>query len=343
MSGGPGKSRKSRLSGVWSFFTKKTFDFKHSLADHDRQFANTLANRVVSARRQALPAPPPATRNQTEDAISRLAIGVSAGASDPFTAAVEGIRAEASIFSTTSAVRFEPPETLQRLAKHEAEDAPESMSSSQNTGGGQSPKESMTKTTTTATTRKRRRVTGADKAALSSILGWRLDGSGTGFGGISSFLKHQCITVLYYSPAQMYDAIDAKLSATRPASPFIGSPTATLTGVAAHLPKLAQWRTYRYYDEKESTLGQWIVESSEEAEISMHQRHSLEDTEPVEYTWMHLNWKLTARLEAYYSMNSDSVQVEGALDHDLDEIMVHMSCNVCNRETKKIKLNPGAW
>lgn len=367
----PAKQRKSRIASVWSFLTRATYDFRHPPTTSRGQYVGALGPGLAAIHRDRLrPAILPATRNETENAITRLAIGVGgSGPSDPFTTAVKGIRAESSVFSTSYSVRFDPPETLIRLAKTEFDDT-DSMSSSQNNGTASTslypPELRMTNSTASGTTasnpmgRKRRRVTGADKAALSSILGWRPDGTGAGFGGVSSFLKHQCITVLYSSPAQTTEAINSKLAGnTRPTSPYpsgtsstaAANGTATLAAVNAHVhgitpPRLAQWKTYRYYDEKEPTLGQWITEASDEADIAAHQNPIHDTAAPIEHTWMHLNWKLTAKLEHQYSMNSDSLQVEmeGALEQDFDdEITVHVSCSVCGKETKKRNLTPGAW
>jgi hypothetical protein len=352
LSGEVAKTRKSRFSGVWAFLTKKAFSTRQPAEQNDRQITNALANGISHMNREA-PLPPPTTRAETEDVISRLAIGVINGPSDPFTAALKAIQAETSIFSTSHSVRFRPPDTLARLASDEL-DAP-SMTSSQNTGGtagtSHSSNDRTSATTITAKTpRKRRRVTGADKAALSSILGWRPDGSGSGFGGTSSFLKHQCITVLYFSPAHVEIPMEARLPAGRPTSPFAGTTTTSAAGAVVDRNGYgpnpfthALWITYRYYDEREPTLGQWIVEASEEAEIATYQQIAIENAGPLEHTWMHLNLKLTARIEIRHSMNNESVQVEGVLEHDPEEITLRNSCSVCGKVTSTRVLEPGAW
>jgi len=346
-----GKSRKSRFSAVWSFLTKKTFGVRQSLEQYDRQMADALVNGLRHVKHEALP-PPTMTKAETEDAISRLAIGVSSGPSDPFTTALKAIQAESSIFSTSHSVRFEPPDTLIRLASDEAEGP--SMTSSQNTssaaGGSRSSGDNRTiTTTTTTTTRKRRRVTGADKAALSSILGWRLDSSGSGFGGTSTFLKHQCITVLYSSSVRMGNPIEAKPPAgtltPRPgnATPSTAGPAGGRNAPGSSLPSSSHWMTYRYYDEKEPTLGQWIVETSEEAEIMTQQQNLVEDITPLEHIWVHLNRKLTARIEVHSAVHNESDEAEGAAEHDPDEIAVWNSCGVCGKTTPTRVLEPGAW
>lgn len=341
------KTRKSRFSGVWSFLTKRAFSTRESPERYDHQITNALSNGLRHMKREALP-PPPTTKAETEDAISRLAIGVSNGPSDPFTAALNAIQAESSIFSTSHSVRFDPPDTLVRLANDEAWS---SMADTSGTTGASraSDDRNLVTTTTTTTPRKRRRVTGADKAALSSILGWRPDGGGSGFGGTLGFLKHQCITLLYSSTARVENLMEAKLSAGRPISPHPGinatSATGTVSDRNGHIPSPythTSWISYRYYDEREPTLGQWLAEAGEEAETVTCQLTAAESVGPLEHTWMHLNLKLTARIEVHHTMNTEGIQAK-TLDHDFEEITVLNSCIVCGKATPTRVLEPGAW
>lgn len=344
------KIRKSRFSAVWSFLTKKTFNIRQSFEQYEHT-TNVLANGPRHMKHEALP-PPPMTKAETEDAISRLAIGVSDGVSDPFTAALRAIEAESSIFSTSHSVRFDPPNTLIRLTRDEVEEPP--MTSSQNTsstgeGSHSSGNRTFRTTTTTTTARKRRRVTGADKAALSSILGWRPDGSGSGFGGTSTFLKHQCITVLYSSTVHTENSHEMKLPSGRATSPHPINDTPSVAGTAGgknghgSKPSPGHWTTYRYYDEREPSLGQWIVETSEEAEIVRHQQNVTDDVRPLEHTWLHLNRKLTAQIEIQYPMNDESVQLEESIEQDFEDITVRNSCSVCGKVTPSVVLEPRAW
>ncbi|KAF8309057.1 hypothetical protein DL93DRAFT_2086239 [Clavulina sp. PMI_390] len=420
----------------------------------------------------------PLTRKQTEDTITRLAIGsptsspnntltrghkggassdtgaesgteiglggrvVSVGGAptvDPFGTALAGITSSAAVFSTSPGVRFEPPETLVRLARGESSwsddlnvDPPSNSvttkaSSSDSTKKltvqlRSEPSTSTNRSTVTSATgasaRRRKRITGADKAALSSILGWKPDGSGTGFGtSVSTFLKHQCLTVLYsnslsdvpgiggsgsagggtprpMSPAPTAASVsmnDAGIPGTGASTPIANSNAVSVAAgpgggsTGSIPPRLAQWRTYRYYDEREATLGQWLVEAAEEVEIIAHQTqiqsqnqgsHSQQQQQYrpsslalaaastmgvgvpsagagtgtntgaksvtlVEHCWMHLQWKLTAKLA--WRIEDAAHAQDDAVGADEDEMESFVSCAVCGKETAKSVLSNGAW
>ena len=283
---------------------------------------------------------------------------------NPFTTAMNGIESRSSIFSTSPSVHFYPPEVLKRLALDEDDSIIPSTSDPLATT---SPNPSQP--------RRRRRTNGADKAALSSLLGWRPDANGSGFGCISTFLKHQCITVLYFSPVQLDDAggsgrekdkdkekeadrekaktkdveKDVLLRPTSPmpdfSTPFINTPFIGSAAAASLPPKRGQWRTYRFYDDREPTLGQWISDACDDVEV-FSIRRGLLTTEvldvTMEYTWMHLDMRVTARatIDSASETSDPEKSVESVED---DQVRLSMRCSVCGESTKIADLQDGAW
>ncbi|KAF8327214.1 uncharacterized protein EI90DRAFT_3127267 [Cantharellus anzutake] len=185
--------------GLWSFITKKTADFR-----------NLRPRSIFASRHSITDSPPLRTAELPSPTMAPppTAIGVIP---------VSSIQHESSIFSTSHSVKPEPPPIIVRLSNEEGE--------SEAKVGGETPSKA----------RHRKRLTGADKVTLSTILGWKSDG--TGFGNVHGFLKHQAITVLYSSHMFIMNRVQ---------------------------------QTYRYYDETYETLGAWIQEVSSQAQENPH-------------------------------------------------------------------------
>lgn len=221
-----------------------------------------------------------------------------------FSVAVDAITDEHSVYSTSPAVHFPPPSLLVRLAEREKQmPAPAAVTSS-------------------PPMLEKIRLTGEDKAGLTSLLGWNPSfGSHSEsedpskiFAGFDAFVRHQGITVLYaeHVPSDVEPSASElttrsisqqEQSDNATSSTISGAPTVESTdtaGTSESIPQSISSATIT----NASTLGSVRTETG--AGGARNARHAGASTK----TCVPANW----RTYRYYSADSDATVGELVLD-----------------------------
>lgn len=300
---------KSGVS-IWSFISRKTGSIIHRVSGSshtsrysDGRFDGVIPNSDVQSPDHPLDHdtkahqgvdPYGGTHSRTPDTLEREQKGT-------FTANVHRLRESTCVLSTSLRVHFSPPSLLRQLASREEEQ--KSLQAISSVGSSTSSSISSATVTTNGSTK----ITGIERAGLTSIIGWEgRESRGKGMCSIKGFIRQQNLTLLYRKHLRIgsFDRLCGKPS----------------------------YITYQYYSQSteddadiDFTLGQ-LIESLCDKEL-LAKRCPMEHCEGLLQDHVH-------------SWTCDDVIIEGHLskneDLDIDmakDIIAWQSCHVCKQET----------
>jgi 1-phosphatidylinositol-3-phosphate 5-kinase len=207
----------------------------------------------------------------------------------PFTHILSRLGDSLPLLSTSPAVLFETPRLLKNLSEREETD-------------------------------RNRRLRGDERIALDTILGWEgRETRGRGMTGITGFVRHQQITVLF--------------TATVPAPPIpVEKGQKNAIPITGRVSCRKAQRTFRYFsdDAKEDiTLG-GLVETlcgsaNERCDIRLECDHSVGQHE---FEWIHAGVRLRAKLSPHPFA---------------EDIVMWQGCAVCDKTSSKVNMSEATW
>ncbi|KAH8105226.1 hypothetical protein BXZ70DRAFT_919923 [Cristinia sonorae] len=311
------RPKRDSHSGFWSFLSKKKDDFVRRAAD--------AAPMLVRRGSLDLPAtnssPQPRSSEENSARPRRLSIigdfrpsflGVQKEQppeEPPFATALSLLKRFEDLYSTSPGVAFSPPPLLVRLAEKEKRD-PE------------------------------RKLTGDERAALSSILGWTTKAAkGNGMAGTSGFVLQQGLCVLY---SENTPAISPGTS--RPTTPGTTRTHSSSSVVSLHGTQktsccgLKKWVTYRYWSRDvaaDECLGDAVIRMCGTACDPCQEPKCQWKRGEHERLWTHAGVRVSANL---------SFDPGSKLDDGSDApVEMWESCVECGKEGKKQTMSDGTY
>ncbi|KAH9943601.1 hypothetical protein B0H21DRAFT_695546 [Amylocystis lapponica] len=310
------KTRRDTASNLWSFFSRKTENILRA------------ANAAPSAvRRGSFDLP------LTQKPRGRSAVRPSEGGTAPrprrfsfvaaslptspqwsggqltqhvFASAIERIRDSSELLSTSPGIAFTPPRVLLALAEKEKVDAT-------------------------------RRLTGDEKAALTSLLGWEGKAAlGRGMAGTTGFVRQQGLSVLFSEhvplPLMVLPQPPNPTATPAPASSALVTPAKF-----NYCGSRRRWITYRYYDSTDETLGEAITRMCSTAEELCDKPGCQYRRGDHDVRWIHGN----VRILATVSVPAAATQ---AKSDQSDEILrMWESCAICGKESRRDRMTDGTY
>ncbi|KAI0795874.1 hypothetical protein C8Q75DRAFT_744203 [Abortiporus biennis] len=328
------RPKRDSGSGLWAFISKKKDDFIHRAANI--AVAPQLVRRVslelpVSVRAAAQRDHPPSayarprtseegTRPRRLSFISDFRPSFLQSHKEPeqppphscepvFSSALSLLKKYEDSLSTSPGMRLPPPTLLVTLAEREKTDP-------------------------------HRRLTGDEKAALTSLLGWEGKAEGArGMIGICGFVRQQSISLLYS------EHVPTPIS--RPSTPAAVTPprtasssTSTLPPLPTDAPKYAHcgkrrsWITYRFYGQDtvaDECLGEIVVGICERAGEPCSEPGCHFKRIEHELRWVHGGMRIVGTL--------DKLQVTD----NGDKLLMWESCKVCGKKTTVEEVLDGTY
>ncbi|KAF8509764.1 hypothetical protein BU17DRAFT_55907 [Hysterangium stoloniferum] len=330
--------RRSRsvksASSIWSFISKKTEGIIQRVSDSISDNMNSplirtgsLSSPLRAARRtprvseeishpntdiepvEGIIEPSRAESVEEEERQDRERFG-------SFSSAVRRVQDRRCILSTSPRIVFPPPRIIVLFAQREeelklsghVEANSESSLASSTASVTLSPPNSLGGTPTL-------RLTGIDKTALSSVLGWESrEARGKGMTGVKGFVRHQGLTVLYVEHVVIGEE---KRTCGRP-----------------------KWITYRYWSRYSSVdatadrpIGEFVEYACDKTVIQEH--CELEGCEKLRGEHS-INWTCSG-------VNVMCTSKESAGSGSDDGIDVWQSCGVCGKSTEPEPMSDGTY
>ncbi|THH14287.1 hypothetical protein EW146_g6020, partial [Bondarzewia mesenterica] len=307
------RRRDSLISSpIWSFFSKKGSDFLHRAVSIASSSSASRGSSIdLSHTTTSLPSSPLAGPRTSEDTPYRRIRGFSIFGDNrpppvpakeeapppnsPFQDALHRIEESKGLLSTSTGVIFPPPILLVRLAELE-------------------------KGLPT------RRLTGEERTGLTGILGWEgKEARGHGMSGTVGFVRQQHLSILYSQHVPLPRPSSSTVSNASQSSLLVSDLPAY-----THCGPRALWRTYAYYEEGESSLGEMVHDICARAEEPCD-RPGCESTRGHhELRWMHDGTRIVAKTHP----------IEQA---DEDRIEIWQSCRVCYETTPRCIMDDGTY
>ncbi|CAL1702515.1 unnamed protein product [Somion occarium] len=230
----------------------------------------------------------------------------------PFESALSLLKNYEDLLSTSPGIRFPPPLILVRLAEKEKEDP-------------------------------KRRLTGDERTALTSILGWVMGKHDPAkhMIGVTGFVQQQILSVLY---SQHIPATPTGISISRPSTPSSQRTPSSMSVPPANPvpPKLTHcgtrrnWMTYKFYGEHDECLGEAVTRlcaTSDDRcpEVGCHYKRGQH-----ELRWIHGRTRIVGIISPTSEGNDET---EG--EDDLPQMWE--SCDVCKKRSSVDRMQDGTY
>jgi len=299
--------------GLWSFFTRKTETLLNRATSVGPSLVRSGSLELPLSRTQPVSAPRSSAdgAHQRQRRYSFASTNSSRSPRDsddvsrqrPFLTALRQVESLKDILSTTPGLALPLPSVLVDLAQREKEDPS-------------------------------RRLTGDEKAALSSMLGWEGKAAmGKGMAGLPGFIRHQGLSVLYSAHVPMPLV---SLQLPTPSGSTSSSSSIPAYGRFTSCGTRRKWVTCRYYQrdgEADETLGEMIARTCSTAEErcdkpDCHFKHADHDMR-----WIHGGVRIVATV-GLHSAPDDKCA-------DGNAIMMCESCAICGKQSRSERMFDG--
>ncbi|TCD63413.1 hypothetical protein EIP91_005595, partial [Steccherinum ochraceum] len=313
------KPKRDSGSSFWSFLSKKKDDFVRRAAD--------AAPSLVRRGSLDLPlANSPGQPRRSEDSPlrpRRLSIIGDLRSSflpppkeepppedPPFKCAMDALKKYESILSTSPGITFRPPPVLVKLVEKEKSDV-------------------------------ERRLTGDEKAALTSLLGWTNKAAkGSGMTGTSGFVLQQGLCVLYSESVPVTPPGTSRpttlanhRTSSSPSIPPVTAPQRTICS-----GRTGRWLTYRYWGRgalRDECLGDTVIRLCSSACDPCQESKCPWKRGEHEMVWTHGSSRITA-----ITTFDPEADLQDSSD---DAVEMWESCQVCDKQSKKESMSDGSY
>ncbi|KAI1793644.1 hypothetical protein LXA43DRAFT_999787 [Ganoderma leucocontextum] len=305
--------RQESGSGLWSFLSKKTEDLLHRAAHAapiGRRGSVDLAFDPKVSRAASLPqAPDGGFLSRKLSMLSGPVAPRAPQESDEahaatFAAVVKRMDAWKHLLSTSPGVAFPPPPFLLSIADKETKDPG-------------------------------RRPLGDEKAALTSLLGWQgKESLGKGVVGVSGFVRHQGLTVMYSEHVPGASVLANLPTLSKSDSASAETQIAVRTPCWGHRRK---WINYRYYGRGrhwDESLGEAIVRWCEAAGDACGHPDCHFSRGEHDMRWIHNGVRLLAAVSLPTSSDASTSD---------DSVRMWVGCAVCGKESPKRVMHDGTY
>ncbi|TBU43722.1 hypothetical protein BD309DRAFT_959936 [Dichomitus squalens] len=308
------KPRRDSGPGLWSFLSKKTEDLLHRATNAApviaRRGSVDLSFGAKFQRATSLPhGPDGGFLSRRLSLLSTVASRTSQDSKDPqttiFATLVERLDLWKDLLSTSPGVVFYLPDFLVSIVERESKDPG-------------------------------RKLLGDEKAALTSLLGWQgKETSSQGMTGVSGFVRHQGITVLY---SEHIPGTSTLLSS--PPTPSKSDNASVELQTPPRLPCWGQrrkWINYRYYQRGrhwDESLGEAIVRWCETAEDPCRHPECQFQRGEHDMRWIHGGVRLLATV---------SPPTSGDASTSDDSVRMWVGCGICGKESSKEVMHDGTF
>ena len=322
------RSKRDSSSGLWSSFFKKT---EHLLSKATGVSPSLLSRSASLERSLARKSHTQGSYlSNTEDSLMWRPLGFSfmpslslskdlgsdnnnAGTRNSLSAAVKRINKYHDLLSTSPDIVFPPPPILVALAEKERREPS-------------------------------RRLTGDEKAALTSILGWEGRDSGArGMTGVTGFVRHQGFSVLYSE--HICDPIKSSAPPSNSSTPAPPAQPSTLLSTTRALccGSRRKWVTYRFYGrgknhEVDESLGEFVSRVCADAPEPCSKTGCQTLRLHHDMRWIHAGTRIVATIMASNETPRSEVTSSGTNE---DLIYMWESCAVCGKESKRREMLDG--
>lgn len=314
--------RRDAASSLWSFLSRKKDDLVRRAVDVAPMFMRRGSLDLPSETSSTPPARSSEDNSGRQRRISligdfRPSFMMSQKEAPPevppFTATLSFLKKHQDSLSTSPGVTFAPPALLVRLAEKESRDAD-------------------------------RRLSGDERAALTSILGWTTKtNKGNGMAGIPGFVLQQGLCALYTenTPSAPPGTSRPTTPASHRTSSSSSSSSSSVTPVTA--PQMTschgnkkKWITYRYWGRdaaSDETLGEAVIRICTSADDSCHEPKCTWKRGEHQLLWTHATIRIAA-LTTYDPEDKIS-------EHSDDTVQMWEGCQVCGKESRKEVMSDG--
>ncbi|GBE86058.1 hypothetical protein SCP_0805820 [Sparassis crispa] len=314
---GRAKHDSTFTSGLWSFFSKKTEHLLTRAANVGPSLVRRGSLELPLMHKHAAPSlsttsDDGVTPRQRHFSFMSTVPPQASGESGPpkqpeFTSIVKHIERCKDLLSTSPGLKFAVPSVLVSLAKKETADPT-------------------------------RKLTGDEKAALSSILGW--EGKETlaqGMTGTPGFVRHQGLSVLYSQ--------HIPLPLTVSAAPMLGSSgtsTSSALQTSARPGYCGTWRkwiTYRYYGRDigaDEALGEKIIQMCIDAEDACDNPDCHFKRGDHDSRWIHGGVRIVAAVGRRGGSTGNFATGD-------ETIQMWEACAICGKESRKEQMFDGTY
>ncbi|KDR71610.1 hypothetical protein GALMADRAFT_253980 [Galerina marginata CBS 339.88] len=275
----------------------------------------------------------------------------------PFLSAVKRIEDSKNLLSTSAGVTLPPPKLLVDLSEKEKGNA-----------------------ILPAIEGQKRRLTGDERVALTSLLGWDgKDAEGRGMTGILGFVRHQEISVLcsLHVPPSTKTSTSPSAPPIAPTNSTSSSPitadtkpiqdgssaftnattssatsTETMTTTASNLPTSGMspcgkphWKTYQYYSSTggDIILGEWVQKLIERYKSPCDRSGCKFTMGEHETRVIHDGIRIVCRVAEVKKEGGAAKKKEKEETADEAEIEMWESCAVCNAKTPRTTMGDGTY
>lgn len=226
----------------------------------------------------------------------------------PFESALALLRRHESMLSTSPGVKFTPPLILVRLAERESSDP-------------------------------KRKLTGDEKAALSSLLGWvgRRDPA-KHMIGTCGFVRQQGISLLYSEHVPMTSSGDSGTStpsASLKSSSTSSLPPPSVPPKLVHCGNRRNWITYRFYGEHDESLGDTVKRLCTTANNLCREPGCGYKRRQHELRWIHGGTRIVV------NVSNSHMNDEKATKQEDDLPSMWESCAQCQKRSPVVRMQDG--
>lgn len=227
----------------------------------------------------------------------------------PFESTLSLLKRYEDMLSTSPGVKFSPPLILVRLAERERSDP-------------------------------KRKLTGDEKAALSSLLGWagRREPA-KHMVGTCGFVRQQGISLLYSEHVPMTSAIASRAStpssSSSQSSSSISLPPPSIPPKLTHCGSRRNWVTYRFYDEHDKSLGDTVTHLCASADDPCREPGCGFKRGQHEIRWIHGGTRIVV------NTSSPNTTDEKGTESDDDLPRMWESCALCQKKSPVVRMQDG--
>lgn len=299
-----GQKREGAVAGgLWNFFSKKTETLLHRAASVGPSLVHRGSAELPLTRSQGEPRTSVDELGQQGGRISLDALGSDGVARErPFTATLRQLEGSKDLLTTSPGMAMPLPDVLVGIAGREKRDP-------------------------------LRKLSGDDKAALSSVLGWEgKDVLGRGMTGTAGFVRHQGLSVLFSTH------VPTPLVAPQAAAPSGSVLSVPSTIAPIQITSCGTRRkcvTFRYYQrdgEADETLGEMVMNACARADELCDKPGCPFMRGDHDSRWIHAGIRVVATV---------GLPSSGAGDDD--GIIMWEQCAICGRQTRRERMHDGTY
>ena len=321
------KHKKDPVSGLWAYLSKKKDNILHRAihAGPAPLLTRSGSLDLALSHRSGTKPRPPRTSDDGESPRARKLSFIAdfrpsflspkereqstASESPPFGSAVALLKRYGDMLSTSPGVKFSPPLILIRLAERESSDL-------------------------------KRKLTGDEKAALSSLLGWvgRREPA-KHMVGTCGFVRQQGISLLYSEHVPVTSSNGSGTST--PSSSLKSSSTLSLPPPSVP-PKLTpcgnrrNWATHRFYGENDESLGEAVIRFCTSADDPCKEPGCGFKRGQHELRWIHGGTRIVVSISTCSDANDKK-----ATEHEDDLPRMWESCAICQKKSLAAHMQDG--